>query len=216
MKALLLAACAAISLTATAHAQKPPPSCQELITSALQKTNDDPRVKQSGVSARALVAEDFDVYKKHGVSAFDWTPCRGDPVASAALPLTEQERMAIAQANQSLHQKPTPAPTTHADGGITVPGFLVDPPGGVPLPHYDIEATCQKRFSAFMNSCRNNEQEAYDTVKLLWSELHVGRAACVRFNSTMGMYQSLEQCAFHARSNQDAIDRATSSQPFHY
>jgi hypothetical protein len=130
-----------------------------------------------------------------------------------------------APAPQPPQPRPSPAAPSVADR-------WQDPPGGVPLPRYDVEHSCRAyggtpnsyfpSGSPSYNNCRNEEQAAYDSLQVLWPELHMGKATCVQQNIAyahmwgVSFYQTLEQCAVQMLSVQQEIDTTTHSQPFHY
>jgi hypothetical protein len=68
------------------------------------------------------------------------------------------------------------------------------------------------------NWCRNQEQQNYDALRVIWPELHdlKWRDQCVSLNRQFTLYMTLYQCEIEVLGNQQQQDEMNSSQPFHY
>lgn len=129
------------------------PSCDEMLTNVAQ---DLKQFSETGVSAQALLDDDYAVWKDGGKSFADWCRCSIDDLARHGMTAKRLPK-AVGAAALAVMGKAAPA-NPEAPSFDTVPIF-------------DVEAGCQTwgRVSPAFNQCRNEEQDEYNTLKVMCS-----------------------------------------------
>jgi hypothetical protein len=84
------------------------------------------------------------------------------------------------------------------------------------LPRFDVDTLCRRRPTPTFDACRNDEQAAYNRVKIVWPTLSQEvRTNCGYFAIRAGRwYQNLEHCVDIALNKAAAQDYRTHSAPF--
>jgi hypothetical protein len=233
LRVALLAATAAVGVSAAAQAAPDHKACLELIDTATT----DPLTHMIGTKlelygvdlvVHALVQSDFDGFKHGKDAAFDWTPCVGDATAESTdlAPLDATGRGILVRV-QELVDRTAKAKEAQTAAGYRFPttgnamtdefaARYADSHADVPLPHYDVDAQCQRfTMTLQINACYAREQDAYNTIKAVWPELRWGREWIINHNG-QGTYQAIQSVTFHMLDEQAALDRLTHHETFHY
>jgi hypothetical protein len=152
-----------------------------------------------------VLGDDLEHFDKSGNAhaLLDWSPCVGIKYWHNRFALNDYDRKVIAG-----NGYPAPEP--------------IDPLPGVP--HWDVDANCHRPNSGTpisqqsVNWCVNTEQEAYNTLKLIWSSVRPGRDRDWYINASgqndRVPYASLVHCAYTVIDKQRTSDTLSDSRPF--